>query len=139
MTHDPHPNTPSLLTATVGLTAVRISLRALGFRKSRLLAEWFAGRPLTVGVAGSVASFQLAASVAAQVVRAATFFPGRAICLEQSLVLYTLLRRRGVAAQFMLGVQPYPFVAHAWVEVDGTPVNEIEARTRYFHTLRIGA
>lgn len=55
---------------------------------------------------------------------AAAFFPGRALCLEQSLALFTCLRRLGVAADLCLGVQPFPFIAHAWVEVDGLPVLE---------------
>src|SRR5262249_9212099 len=34
------------------------------------------------------------------VATAAAFFPGRARCLEQSLVLYYLLRRRGIAVNY---------------------------------------
>jgi hypothetical protein len=38
---------------------------------------------------------------------AGALFPGRARCLEQSLALYTLLRRRGAAVEIRIGVQPY--------------------------------
>jgi hypothetical protein len=55
---------------------------------------------------------------------AAAFIPGRALCLEQSLALYVCLRRAGVAVGLRLGVQPYPFAAHAWVEYKGEPVGE---------------
>jgi hypothetical protein len=55
---------------------------------------------------------------------AGVFYPGRARCLEQSLALYVLLRRRGVAAALRIGVQPYPFSAHAWVELNGVPLSE---------------
>lgn len=55
---------------------------------------------------------------------AAAFYPRRALCLEQSLALYLLLRRRGVRAELRLGVQPRPFYAHAWVEAGGIPISE---------------
>jgi hypothetical protein len=63
-------------------------------------------------------------ATAKRVVMAAAFFPGRALCLEQSLTLWYLLRRSRIQATFRLGVQAYPFVAHAWVEHAGQPVNE---------------
>ncbi len=66
---------------------------------------------------------------------AAAFFPGRAVCLEQSLALYLLLRRRGVPAELRLGVQAYPFYAHAWVELDGEPVNEDRETVDKFRAL----
>jgi transglutaminase-like putative cysteine protease len=63
---------------------------------------------------------------------AAVFYPGRARCLEQSLALYVLLRRRGVPVRLRLGVQPYPFNAHAWVELNGAPLNERVETVRQF-------
>jgi transglutaminase-like putative cysteine protease len=66
---------------------------------------------------------------------AAAFFPGRAVCLEQSLALYLLLRGRGVPAELRLGVQVYPFYAHAWVELHGEPVNEDRETVEKFRML----
>ena len=40
------------------------------------------------------------------------------------MALYVLLRRRGIGAELRLGVQPYPFNAHAWVELNGVALNE---------------
>jgi hypothetical protein len=57
---------------------------------------------------------------------AAAFYPGRAQCLEQSLALFLLLRRRAMPVELRIGVQPFPFTAHAWVEHNGRPVNEQE-------------
>jgi hypothetical protein len=68
----------------------------------------------------------LVRQTADRVAQAGAFYPGRAECLEQSLVLLILLRRRGLPAQLRLGVQNFPFSAHAWVELDGRPVNERE-------------
>jgi hypothetical protein len=48
--------------------------------------------------------------------------PGDSRCLVSSLVLITVLARRGVAASLVIGVRPgRTFGAHAWVEVDGRP------------------
>ncbi len=47
-------------------------------------------------------------------------------CLEQSLALWWLLRRRDIPAQLRIGVQKQgsQFRAHAWVEVDGAVLND---------------
>jgi hypothetical protein len=54
---------------------------------------------------------------------AAALFPGRAGCLERSLSMGLLLRWRRVPAEIKIGVQPFPFYAHAWVEVAGERLN----------------
>ena len=50
-------------------------------------------------------------------------------CLSRSVTLWWLLRRRGVPAEIRLGVQTGEdgLAAHAWVEVDGRPVNDATA------------
>jgi hypothetical protein len=47
-------------------------------------------------------------------------------CLSQSLVLYWLLRRHGVDADFRIGIAKHHgcFVAHAWVEYLGIALEE---------------
>jgi hypothetical protein len=100
------------------LAATDLSLRLLGFARSRAMVRKLAqsrSRP---------SDADLIAETCRRLTMAAVVYPGRARCLEQSLVLYLLLRRRGVAADLRLGVQPYPFTAHAWVELDGAPINE---------------
>jgi len=52
------------------------------------------------------------------------WYPKRVMCLQRSAVTTCLLRNQGVSARMILGAQKYPFRAHAWVEVDGRPVNE---------------
>ena len=53
-------------------------------------------------------------------------FHGR--CLEKSLVLWFLLSRKRVPAELRIGVRRSDkgFEAHAWVEVQGTVVNDAE-------------
>lgn len=45
-------------------------------------------------------------------------------CLQRSAATTCLLRRHGMAAQMVIGVQQIPFKAHAWVEVGGRVVND---------------
>jgi hypothetical protein len=40
-------------------------------------------------------------------------------CKERALVGYHLARQRGWPAELVVGIQHYPFLAHAWVEVAG--------------------
>lgn len=111
---------PSLAATALLLTAVRLGLRTAGFGRMLALTRRWAG-----GHGREVAAERAALeAVAERVATAAAFFPGRAECLEQSLTLYLLLRRRGVPVELRLGVQPYPFAAHAWVEHDGVPLND---------------
>lgn len=69
------------------------------------------------------------------VAMAAALYPGRALCLEQSLVLYYLLRRRGVAVTYCQGVIPQPFEAHAWVEYQGDVINDITEHAQLYSRL----
>ena len=46
------------------------------------------------------------------------------LCLQRSAVTACLLKRHGVPAQMVIGAQQIPFRAHAWVEVDGSVVND---------------
>jgi hypothetical protein len=49
--------------------------------------------------------------------------PADSRCLVRSLVLTSLLARRGIRSSLIIGVRPDPsFEAHAWVECSGTPV-----------------
>lgn len=111
----------------VGLTlvAVTLSLRCFGFERTvqgvrRYTRERPARRegPLVLS------------NVARRCAVVAALAPFRARCLEQSLTLFCLLRRAGLAAQLRLGVQASPFKAHAWVEHAGIPIAEEQEAIR---------
>ena len=55
--------------------------------------------------------------------------PIKSTCLRESLVLYALLRRRGAAPRFCVGVKKdgVQLAAHAWVACDGMETNAGEA------------
>lgn len=64
--------------------------------------------------------------------RAHTLYLSRTWCLQRAAALACLLRLRGIDAALVIGVQKMPFYAHAWVEVDGSVVNdEPSLRTHY--------
>lgn len=49
-------------------------------------------------------------------------------CLYRALTRYALLRRSGHAVKFVMGMDPRPrddMTAHAWVELDGKPYQEV--------------
>ncbi len=121
---------PSVARCALALLVVRGWLKARGFGPT--VARW---RRLGERAAGPGLAPDEVERAAYHVAVAAAFFPGRAVCLEQSLALYVLLRRRGVPAELRLGVQVYPFYAHAWVELDGRPVNEDQETVEKFRLL----
>jgi hypothetical protein len=47
-----------------------------------------------------------------------------ALCLQRAAVTACLLKRYGVPAQMLIGVQQMPFRSHAWVEVGTCVVND---------------
>lgn len=126
--------TPSIARSALALLAVRARLKLRGFGPSVAWARRAGDRPAR----GRLAEAEVERA-AYHVAVAAAFFPGRAVCLEQSLALYVLLRRRGVPAELRVGVQVYPFYAHAWVELDGRPVNEDPETVARFRPLTAGA
>jgi hypothetical protein len=112
-----HP--PALVTCMMAIALFDGCARLFGLRRAFRLAALLAP---AVPAGSPVPS--LVAETARRVAVAGAFHPRRALCLEQSLALFVLLRRRRVAAELRLGVQPRPFHAHAWVEVGGEAVNE---------------
>jgi len=56
-------------------------------------------------------------------VAAALYFK-QTLCLQRSAAAACLLKRHGFAAELVIGVQQLPFLAHAWVELNGLVVND---------------
>jgi hypothetical protein len=81
---------------------------------------------------GADASDDLVARLDRLVAIGAAWYPGRALCLERSLVLYERLRRAGARAELRLGVQAVPFASHAWIEWHGAPLNDVLEHTEQF-------
>jgi hypothetical protein len=122
---------PSVLWCACLITWIKFLLWALGFTGAVAWIRTRVGR-VPQAVAASRAAVS---SVEYAVATAGALYPGRAKCLEQSLVLYYLLRSQGIAVNYRQGVQPYPFQAHAWIEYRGEVVNDIPEHARQFTAL----
>ena len=116
------------------LVLVKLALRTVGFRRSYRIFGNAGGWSPSVGAEPARVGLErpAPADIAHAVSAAAALLPWRSLCLEQSLALCFLLRRRGYDAVVRLGVRPYPFAAHAWVELDGSPLAESPEHLRAF-------
>jgi hypothetical protein len=125
------------LEATGGLLATWVGLRLAGFRRWKNVLAWLAPSPNTTARQpdASQPSQRDAAQTSARMAAAAArnFFVATN-CLEQSLVLWWLLRRRGIAAELRIGARKEyeRFEAHAWVEVDSAVLNDASAERQHF-------
>ena len=80
------------------------------------------------------ASPETAERVRAAIITAMTWYPKQAMCLQRSAVTTCLLRSAGVQAEMIIGCQRLPFLAHAWVEVDGEVIND-KAQVQLTHAV----
>lgn len=122
---------PSVPGAMLSIAVLKLSLAVAGFRRTW---RWIQERTARVPLASDVDAISVR-RVEYAVAMAAALYPGRAVCLERSLVLYWYLRRRGAAVQYRMGVQMYPFLAHAWVEHRGEPINDVPEHVRRFRPI----
>ena len=127
-----HPQKWETLTAFFGLLAFDLVLRLRGFESLiRTVETWPVREPHETNP-------EICRRVCAMVNRAQVYYPRKAMCLQHSAVVTCLLRRRGVAAQMVLAAQEFPPKAHAWVDVEGTVVNDSQqVKTRYRELRRI--
>ena len=119
---------PSVLGAGFTIFAVKLSLKLRGYgRTIRWIQRAVQGVPTDTS-----ADAEVVKAAEHAVAMAGALYPGRALCLEQSLALYYLLRRQGVALAYCHGVRPHPFTAHAWVEYRQEPINDVAEHVELF-------
>lgn len=107
---------------------------ALNFRGFAWAIKWIRCRVESVPVTPAVNLAVVTATDSAVAV-AGALYPGRALCLEQSLVLFYLLRSQGIPVRYCHGVRPHPFQAHAWIEYQGVPINDVPEHVALFRRL----
>jgi transglutaminase superfamily protein len=115
------PERLAVLEAAAGLAITRMGLRLAGFRRWKTVVEMFARASAAVSGAKGDANAEAGREVARMMAAAARYVPLRTNCLEQSLVLWWLLERRGIPAVLKIGARKEAsrFEAHAWVEFEG--------------------
>jgi hypothetical protein len=101
-----------LAEAVAGAVALEVGLRVFPFNR---LLTWFDGSHREHGSTAPEIGYDACRRA---VDRAYQWMPVSQTCLKHSLVLYRLLRRRGLAVRFRLGVRRdrESIGAHAWVE-----------------------
>lgn len=104
----------------------------LGAYRELLVAEFPIRRGGFAAIHRTIAEFQRRPAVKEHepeaicraVDTACVFYFKEVLCLQRSAVAVRLLRKHGIAAQLVTGVQQWPFRAHAWTEVAGRVVND---------------
>src|ERR1700722_16021823 len=121
-----------VLEATGGLLATWIGLRLIGFRRWERVLAVFTPSANTPGLQQGASEPALVIARMQEAAARNLFF--YANCLEQSLVLWWLLRRRGIDAALRIGARKDSerFEAHAWVELNSQVLNDASAEHRHF-------
>ena len=128
-----------LIETLVLLPLLDLGMRLLGLRRLRATLAWLAPAPGPAAASGP-AGLSQALAVANVVQRAAWHSPLGSTCLTRSLVLWWLLRRRGIAGELCIGVakEAAQFQAHAWVECQGMVLNDDDQVRQRFAVLDLG-
>ena len=114
------------LQAAAALAATRAGLRLAGFQRWKSVLVWFAPRKAARVVTLAPGSIETALEIARIQDAVSRHLIFHASCLEQSLVLWWLLDRRGIPAELRIGARKDAgrFEAHAWVELGTVVLND---------------
>lgn len=121
-----------LLLMMAALPLVSFWLQRSGYQRTRRMVDRFSLHPRPRSATGEDLAHARHLAWLANV--AGRRGPFEATCLRQSLLVYGLLRRRGLSPELKLGVHVgrTGVDAHAWVELDGHP---LEALAQHFQPL----
>lgn len=75
--------------------------------------------------------------LAAQFDRLRPLIPRSGGCVAHSMLLLSFLRLHGVDADWIFGVQTFPFDAHCWVEHDGVVLSDTLDHVRWFTPIAV--
>ena len=123
------------LRAAVLLPFISVSLRLRGFRATQSSLQKRLPKALS-GLSDKSNGVQTEpANLTARMVRLAAHRTwGSPACLEQSLALWWLLGRQGIASSVRIGARKtdQKFEAHAWVECEGGALSEAEEPHQHY-------
>lgn len=119
----------TVMVSVVLLAPIQVMLKTRGLKRTAAFLAARSDRPMVPAEPATAASMAEAVSIVA----------GRKLvgarCLGRSLLLWYLLRRRGMDARLVVGAEAPvddTWQAHAWVELDSRPVNDAaDVRDRY--------
>lgn len=107
-----------MLEAAGGLLMTRAALFVAGFRRWKAVVEWLT--PVAASErAAKQPEIELGRAAERRVSAAARHLPLGTSCLDRSIALWWMLRRRGLAGELRIGARKREarFEAHAWVEL----------------------
>ncbi len=110
-----------VLVSVVLLAPIQLILKTTGLKRTAAFLAARSDRPR------AAAEHETAVSMADAVSLVAGRRVVGALCLGRSLLLWFLLRRRGMDAELVVGAKSPiddSWMAHAWVELDSRPVND---------------
>ncbi|MGH9739876.1 MAG: lasso peptide biosynthesis B2 protein [Candidatus Acidiferrales bacterium] len=127
-----------VLEAAGGLLLTRLCLSVAGFRRWKAAIEWLTAGSAAPGRPATHPEMEFAGAMDRWEAAAARHVPISANCLECSLTLWWLLRRRGIAAELCIGGRKEHgrFEAHAWVELGGMVVSDKNGGRGEFEAFR---
>jgi Transglutaminase-like superfamily len=135
-----HSERAVLMEAAFWLPIVALTLRLFGLRRGHSLLAGWVGTRADRTRADDQATAERAERVGRMVRTAAAHGLLRTSCLPQSVTLWLLLRRDGVAADLRIGVRKESdrLAAHAWVEWQGLVLGDHDDVGQRFTPLRHG-
>jgi Transglutaminase-like superfamily len=120
------------LRAMVTLPVVALSLRWRGFRATQVsLQKSISSRISELDPGLATEHLALTAHMVNAADRHGLVHPS---CLAKSMALWWLLGRQGISSELRIGIRKEneKFQAHAWVERDGTALNEPEEHHHHY-------
>ncbi len=130
VTARPRPSVFAVLCAILGLASFDLLLWTCSLKSlCRVVRKWpirqrrHKETPAAIG------------RICSAVEKGCVWYPKKAVCLQRSAVTTCILRSEGVPARMMIGVRSMPFLAHSWVEVEGSVVNDWPAVKTFYCSL----
>jgi hypothetical protein len=114
----PRPRKKTIVSAIVGLALFDLVLRIRSFR---VLCAYINSWPLR---ARKSVDPDIKSKICSAVEQACIWYPRKAMCLQRSAITACLLRSHGFPAEMKIGIRPVPFMAHAWVELHDSVLND---------------
>ena len=123
-----------ILRALVFLPITEIGLRVMGFQRCKEMIEKLRVRERPSRTLGSVSPGEMAWKITRAVRTVELHGPGAPNCLERSMLLWWMLRRRGIEGELRIGARKNGsrLEAHAWVELEGEVLNDSPEVHRHY-------
>jgi hypothetical protein len=115
----PQPRTAIVCCAVLGLALVDLILWITSIKSLCWAVKGWPLKKCSVPDPGTVIG-----QVCGAVEIGCVWYPRRTMCLQRSVVTTCLLRCHGIPARMIIGARPMPFLSHAWVEANGSVVND---------------